>query len=82
MKKKSRRKYYRDKNFLVKIGRRIRRYRLAQEMTQTHLAFACKNIDYTQIGKMERGEVNFTISYLVLVANALNILPRDLLPPS
>lgn len=47
-------------------------------MTQEQLAFECKDIDYTQIGKMERGEVNFGLSHLFLVAQALDVPPKDL----
>ena len=37
-------------------------------------------IDYTQWARMETGQVNFTISYLFRVAEALGVTPKQLLP--
>ena len=37
-------------------------------------------MDYSQLARMELGQVNFTISYLFRVAEALGITPKDLLP--
>jgi transcriptional regulator with XRE-family HTH domain len=77
--KKRRRKYYADEAFLKNIGENIRRIRLEKGMTQMELAFACNEIDYSQINRMERGKVNFSVSYLSLIARALEISPADLL---
>ena len=62
------------------IGDNIRKYRRALGMTQIELAFKCDDIDWSQISRMERGLVNFSISYLLLVAEALKVPSRDLLP--
>jgi len=80
MKNKPRRIYYRNDKFLAAIGRKIRQARRDKKMTLEELAFKCEDIDYTQIGKMERGEVNFTVSYLFLIARALDVHPKELLP--
>ena len=45
----------------------------------TDLAFACNDIDYSQINRMELGKVNFSISYLILIAQILDISPEDLI---
>lgn len=37
-------------------------------------------MDYSQLARMELGQVNFTISYLFRVAEALGVTPKDLLP--
>lgn len=37
-------------------------------------------IDYSQWARMETGSVNFSISYLFRVAEALGVTPKDLLP--
>jgi len=79
MKKGGRRPYYRDAEFLKKIGENVRAFRLKKGMSQTELAFECKEVDYSQIARMERGEVNFTVSYLSLIAKVLEIAPQDLL---
>jgi transcriptional regulator with XRE-family HTH domain len=62
------------------IGEKIRKYRLKKGYTQIQLAFECGDKDWSQISRMERGLVNFTISYLLLVAEKLGIPPKDLLP--
>lgn len=37
-------------------------------------------MDYSQLARMESGKVNFTISYLFRVAEALGITAKELLP--
>jgi transcriptional regulator with XRE-family HTH domain len=76
---KRRPQYFRDDEFLRKIGANIRKYRLKKGMTMTDLAFACNDIDYSQINRMELGKVNFSISYLTLIAKILDITPEDLI---
>lgn len=71
----------RNDDFLIAIGENIRTIRLRKGMSQTELALACKNdLDYSQISRMERGVVNFSISYLKIVAEALEVEPQELLP--
>jgi transcriptional regulator with XRE-family HTH domain len=43
------------------------------------LAFACGDIDYSQINRIELGKVNFSVSYLALLASVLKVEPKDLL---
>ena len=76
---KKRRKYYADETFLKTIGANIRRIRLAKDMTQMELAYACNDIDYSQINRMERGTVNFSVSFLTLLAAALDTTPEALI---
>ena len=38
------------------------------------------DMDYSQLARMELGQVNFSISYLFRVAEALGVTPKDLLP--
>ncbi len=44
------------------------------------LAFACNDKDYSQINRIELGKVNFSVSYLTLIAKVLDVTPQDLLP--
>jgi len=44
------------------------------------LAFLCNDKDYPQINRMELGKVNFSVSYLSLLAEALEVKSKDLLP--
>jgi transcriptional regulator with XRE-family HTH domain len=80
VKKKIKPKHYRNDDKLKVIGEKIRKYRLSKGFTQSDLAFACGEKEWSQISRMERGLVNFTISYLLLVAEVLEISPKDLLP--
>jgi transcriptional regulator with XRE-family HTH domain len=77
--KKSKSRQYRNDEKLKIIGEKIRKYRLAKGLTQSELAFECGDKDWSQISRMERGLVNFKISYLLLVAEILEISPKDLL---
>jgi transcriptional regulator with XRE-family HTH domain len=74
------RTYYRDDKFLAEIGARVRELRLSKGMTQTDLAFKCNDKDYSQINRVELGKVNFSISYLALIASALDVSPKVLVP--
>lgn len=79
MKKITKSGQYRNDKKLKLIGENIRKYRLAKGLTQSELAFECGDKEWSQISRMERGLVNFTISYLLLVAEVLDISPKDLL---
>ena len=79
MKKSSARLYYKDSEFLKKIGNKIREARTALNMSIEELANECE-VDYSQIQRMELGKVNFNVSYLTKVAKALNKSAKDLIP--
>lgn len=64
---------------MKQIGIEIRKARKSRNVSIEALANECE-VDSSQIGRMERGEVNFTISNLNKVAKALNIDPKELLP--
>ena len=80
MKKQVKRTYFRDDDFLKAIGARVRAFRLKRGLTQMDLAFKCGDKDYSQINRVELGKVNFSVSYLTLIADALDVSPKDLLP--
>ena len=65
---------------LKAIGEKIRKIRLAKGLTQSELAFLCSDTDLSQISRMERGLVNFSVSFLYVIADKLDIPARDLLP--
>lgn len=79
MKKRTRKPYYRDDAFLKQIGERVRELRQQKGLTQMELAFKCNDKDYSQINRVELGEINFSVSYLSLIADALSVTPQDLL---
>lgn len=80
MKKQTRKPYYRNDDFLKRIGERIRDLRIERGLTQMDLAFKCNDKDYSQINRVELGKVNFSVSYLSLIAEALKVKPEELLP--
>jgi transcriptional regulator with XRE-family HTH domain len=78
--KAKRKPYYRDDEFLKRIGENVRSIRLTQGLSQTDLAFKCNDKDYSQINRLELGKINFSVSYLKLIATALNVKVEKLLP--
>ena len=79
MGKKGKREYYINKAVLKLIGVKIREIRLGKDLSIEYLANT-SGMDYSQLARMETGQVNFTISYLFRVAEALGVTPKDLLP--
>ena len=77
---KARKPYYRVDAFLAEIGKLVRIHRLNRGLTQAELAFRCNDVDYSQINRLELGKINFTASYLKLIATALEVPVKDLLP--
>ncbi|MCP1136290.1 helix-turn-helix domain-containing protein [Paenibacillus polysaccharolyticus] len=65
-------------NIFLRVGKKIRLYRKARKLTQEELGELLQ-IDYSYLGRIERGEVNITIETLNKIANALNIAPSQLL---
>ncbi len=72
--------YYRDDEFLKRIGGKVRSIRQTLGLSQTDLAFKCNDKDYSQINRLELGKINFSVSYLKLIAGALDVKVADLLP--
>jgi transcriptional regulator with XRE-family HTH domain len=60
-----------NKALVKAIGERIREHRLSLDMTQEDLANEAE-VPLSQIGRIERGENNPTISTLYVLAKALN----------
>ncbi len=77
--KKERKKNYRDDEFLEKLGMRIGEIRLQKGLSQENLAFECNDADFSQINRIELGKVIFSISYLKLIAEKLEVTVSDLL---
>jgi transcriptional regulator with XRE-family HTH domain len=67
-----------EESFIANLGIHIRQLRERKNMSQQDLANDC-NIPKSQIGRIERAEVNTTVRTLVKIANALEVHPKDLL---
>jgi transcriptional regulator with XRE-family HTH domain len=79
VKKKAKREYYVNKAALLLVGTKMREIRISKKISIENLANT-SGMDYSQLARMELGQVNFTISYLFRVAEALGVTPKDLLP--
>jgi len=79
VKQKSKSGYYINKAVLSLIGAKMREIRNSKGFSIEQLANN-SGMDYSQLARMELGQVNFTISYLFRVAEALGVTPKELLP--
>jgi len=59
------------------FGRRVREIRLSQKLSQEELANLAE-IPLSQVGRIERGEVNPTLSTIVNLSEALKLSLCDL----
>ncbi|GAB4000781.1 hypothetical protein GCM10028807_54750 [Spirosoma daeguense] len=75
----------RDKEFIKLFGVSVRQKRQQKGLSQDELAYQCQ-VDVRQIGRIERGEINTTISTVLVLARALEVSIADLfdfpLPPT
>lgn len=67
-----------NKLLIKTVGNRIRQYRIERGMSQLSLADEAE-VPLSQIGRIERGENNPTISTLYALCQALNIELKTLL---
>ncbi|MEQ7800534.1 helix-turn-helix transcriptional regulator [Pedobacter sp. ASV1-7] len=58
------------------FGQRVRNLRNSQELSQEQLANLA-DIPLSQVGRIERGEINPTLSTIYALANALKIQVND-----
>jgi transcriptional regulator with XRE-family HTH domain len=70
-------KYTTKPTELGEIGSRIRKKRKALGWTMMDLSFETE-IDYRQIGRIERGETNFTVLTLLRIVQVLGINLKDI----
>lgn len=75
---KNKGKYIDKSTELAAIGARIRKRRKILGWTMMDLSFETE-IDYRQIGRIERGETNFTIRTLMRICKVLKIKLKDII---
>ena len=67
-----------EDKFLQEVGLLIKRLREQKGLSQEDLANDC-NIPKSQIGRIERAEINTTLRTLYKISKALDVNPSDLL---
>jgi transcriptional regulator with XRE-family HTH domain len=67
----------RNKEYIKAFGQRLFKLRLESSLSQEQLAHKA-DIPVNQIGRIERGEINTTISTVYAISQALKIVPKDL----
>ena len=69
---------HRDKDILLKLGNNLRQIRKSKNLSQEELANKA-DIQRSQVARIERGEINPTITTLVIIAEVLEIEVQSLL---
>ena len=69
--------YYRDEKIIKAFGQRIRKLREIKKISQEELAYI-SDLDLTQIGRIERGVTNTSISIASKLAKSLKVSLKDL----
>ena len=66
-----------DNTYIKKFGENLKQVRLSKKMSQETLAYS-SDIPISQVGRIERGEINTTISTVKVIASALNVEVKEL----
>ncbi len=64
-------------NFQIQFGKRIKALRKDKNLSLRKLSQRC-NLDYSDIAKYEKGEVNIQLSTIYELAVGLQIAPKEL----
>ena len=75
--KVSKKEYIRDKAVIKAFGKRLRLFRKKAGLSMEDLAHQ-SDMDYSQIGRIERGKINTSLSVASALAIALNIPMKEL----
>ena len=67
---------YRDEDGLKKFGQRLRGIRKEKGVSQEDLAYKT-DLHLSQVGRIERGEIGASISFVFLFAKTLGVEPRE-----
>ena len=69
-------KHVRDTEGISRFGARLRQVRLANHLTQEELA-SKSGLEFSQIGRIERGVINTRISTVFILAKTLEVDVRE-----
>lgn len=67
---------YRDEQGLKAFGKRLKEIRVSKGVTQENLAYST-DLHLSQIGRIERGEIGCSVSFIFLFAQTLGVEPKD-----
>jgi transcriptional regulator with XRE-family HTH domain len=70
--------YIRNEKALILVGKNIKRLRESKGYSQREFADIC-NMESSQIGRIELGKINTSVSVLFKIAEVLQIKPSELL---
>lgn len=70
--------YIRNEKALILVGKNIKRLRELKGYSQREFADIC-NMESSQIGRIELGKINTSVSVLFKIAEVLQIKPSELL---
>lgn len=65
-------------DYLNILGANVRALRVKRRLTQEQLADLC-DLHRTYVGAIERGDRNVSLKNIVIIAQALNVAPAELL---
>jgi transcriptional regulator with XRE-family HTH domain len=66
-----------DKSALIEFGSNLKKIRKRKGLSLRALSYEC-SIDFSDIGKIERGEINVTLLTIMQLARALAVPPEEL----
>jgi transcriptional regulator with XRE-family HTH domain len=69
--------YLKDKLFLEKLGKHLKKIRIQNGYTQEKLAFKI-GIEISQVSRIERGILNTSVSTIYSIAKELNVHIKDM----
>lgn len=70
-------RYFRDEIIMQKLGSNIKRIRTKKGLSQEELSYKSE-LDISQIGRIERGQVNTSVSILNKISIALEVELKEL----
>ena len=63
--------------FQIEFGKQIEKLRITQKLSYRLLAQRC-DVDFSNISKIEKGEINIQLGTVMELAKGLNVHPREL----
>ena len=70
--------YKRNETFIKQFGEHVRKLRVEKEISQEELADRA-DLTLSQVGRIERGLINTSLTMIYLLAKALEMKPYELL---